>query len=82
MVKKARRMRYTTVALAQTRHANSSDRMQSAAELREHARRARRFESWLVPLDPSRPKLIAYANELDARAAAFDAGGKQPNKAD
>jgi hypothetical protein len=51
----------------------SSDRLQSAAELRDLATRARRFLSWLAPLGPSRPKLLAYVDELDARAAALDA---------
>jgi hypothetical protein len=42
----------------------SSDRLQSAAELRDLATRARRFLSWLAPLGPSRPKLLAYVDEL------------------
>jgi hypothetical protein len=50
------------------------DRLPSAAELRDRATRAGRFASWLAPLDLSRPKLLAYADELDARAAALDAG--------
>ena len=56
----------------------SSEGWQSAAELRELATRARRFASWLAPLDVSRPKLLAYADELEARAAALDAGGELP----
>jgi hypothetical protein len=57
----------------------SSNRAQSAAELQELATRARRFASWLAPLDPSRPKLLAYADELDARAAALNAEGGRPS---
>jgi hypothetical protein len=60
----------------------SSNRLQSAAELRELARRARRFASWLAPLDPSRPKLLAYADELDARAATLDAEHERPSGTD
>jgi hypothetical protein len=59
-----------------------SNRPQSAADLRELATRARRFASWLAPLDPSRPKLLAYADELDARAATLDTHGEHPNGAD
>jgi hypothetical protein len=60
----------------------SSNRLQSAAELRELAMRARRFVSWLAPLDPSRPKLLAYADELDARAATLEAEGEHPSRGD
>jgi hypothetical protein len=59
----------------------SCHRLQSAGELRELATRARRFASWLAPLDPSRPRLLAYADELDGRAATLDAEGERPSGA-
>jgi hypothetical protein len=55
----------------------SSKLLQSAAELREHAEKARRIASWLAPLDPSLPRLLAYADELEARAAMLDAEGER-----
>lgn len=48
---------------------------QTSVEIRARAARARQYVSMLLDSDPTRERLLAYAEELEARADRLDVSG-------